>query len=86
ALLNDGSFQALASDANFDRVLYDGGEFGFEAEVGSEEELDFLGLPGLLEPDQVRDLLKHRQATQQRRTKKTGLPASAAPAPTPLAD
>jgi hypothetical protein len=66
----DGSFQALGSDAAFDRVLYDGGEFGFEAEVGSEEELDFLGLPGLLEPDQVRDLLLHRQAKQQKRGKK----------------
>ena len=83
ALLAEGSFQALASDANFDRVLYDGGEFGFEAEVGSEEELDFLGLPGLLEPDQVRDLLKHRQATQQRRAKKTGLPKTAAPPAVP---
>ena len=43
----------------FDRVLFDGGEFGHEGEVhvGSEEEMDFLGIPGLLEPDQVRDLL-----------------------------
>lgn len=70
----DGAFQALSSDANFDRVLYDGGEFGFEAEVGSEEELDFLGLPGLLEPDQVRDLLKHRQARQQGRGRKAAPP------------
>src|SRR3712207_4741962 len=33
-------FQALGSEARFDRVLYDGGEFGHEAEahVGSEEE------------------------------------------------
>jgi hypothetical protein len=71
SLALEGSFQALSSDANFDRVLYDGGEFGFEAEVGSEEELDFLGLPGLLEPDQVRDLLKHRQAKQSRGRKAT---------------
>ena len=85
ALTSDGAFQALASDANFDRVLYDGGEFGFEAEVGSDEELDFLGLPGLLEPDQVRDLLQHRQATQQRRSKRSGPPAQAA-APAPPAD
>jgi len=38
--------------------------------VGSEEEMDFLGIPGLLEPDQVRDLLHSRQdarARQQRR-------------------
>ncbi|HEY0375304.1 MAG TPA: DEAD/DEAH box helicase [Amnibacterium sp.] len=75
----DGAFEALGSDAKFDRVLYDGGEFGFEAEVGSEEELDFLGLPGLLEPDQVRDLLRHRQAKQQRRGKGRPAPPTAPP-------
>ncbi|MGH8966905.1 MAG: ATP-dependent helicase, partial [Actinomycetes bacterium] len=68
-----GPWEALGSQATFDRVLYDGGEFGHEGEVsvGSEEEMDFLGIPGLLEPDQVRDLLHHRQserARQQRRT------------------
>jgi len=69
-------FQALGSQAVFDRVLYDGGEFGHsgEVQVGSEEEMDFLGIPGLLEADQVRDLLHHRQserARQQRRTSST---------------
>ena len=55
---------AFGSEARFDRVLYDGGEFGHAGEVavGSEEEMDFLGIPGLLEPDQVRNLLKHRQS------------------------
>jgi superfamily II DNA or RNA helicase len=71
-----GPWQALDSQATFDRVLYDGGEFGHsgEVQVGSEEEMDFLGIPGLLEPDQVRDLLHHRQserARQQRRTSST---------------
>jgi superfamily II DNA or RNA helicase len=57
-------FQALGSDAVFDRVLYDGAAFGHagEVHVGSEEEMDFLGIPGLLDPDQVRDLLRHRQS------------------------
>lgn len=57
-------FQALGSEARFDRVLYDGGEFGHEGEVavGSEEEMDFLGIPGLLDHDQVRDLLRNRQS------------------------
>lgn len=59
-----GAFQALEAQATFDRVLFDGGEFGTGAEVGSEEELDFLGLPGLLEPDQVATLLRQRQADQ----------------------
>ena len=69
-------FEALGSEARFDRVLYDGAEFGHagEVHVGSEEEMDFLGIPGLLEPDQVRDLLHSRQserARQQRRTSST---------------
>jgi len=61
-------FTAIASDANFDRVLYDGGEFGFAADVDTLEELDFIGIPGLLEPDQVRELLMQRQARQSRRS------------------
>ncbi|HET8561164.1 MAG TPA: DEAD/DEAH box helicase [Marmoricola sp.] len=75
-----GSFEAMGSEARFDRVLYDGGEFGHEGEVhvGSEEEMDFLGIPGLLEADQVRDLLRHRQserARQQKRTRASSTPA-----------
>lgn len=58
-------FEALGSDATFDRVLYDGGEFGSEAQVGSDEEADYLGIPGLLDPDQVAALLRRRQADQQ---------------------
>jgi hypothetical protein len=56
---------------SFDRVLYDGGEFGHSGEVhvGSEEEMDFLGIPGLLEPDQVRELLHSRQSERARRQK-----------------
>jgi hypothetical protein len=45
-------------------VLYDGGEFGTATAAGSAEEEDFLGLPGLLEPDQVRTLLTKRQQSQ----------------------
>jgi hypothetical protein len=58
------SFEALESDAVFDRVLYDGAEFGMQAHPGSEEEQDYLGIPGLLEPDQVQILLQRRQARQ----------------------
>lgn len=60
------SFQALGSTAHFDRVLYQGHEFGSQAEVGSEEELEFLGLPGILEPAEVAELLKQRHQKQQR--------------------
>lgn len=59
-----GDFKALGSDASFDRLLYDGSEFGHEGVVaaGSDEELDFLGIPGLLEPGQVAELLKHARS------------------------
>lgn len=57
-------FEALESDAVFDRVLYDGAEFGMQAHPGSEEEQDYLGIPGLLEPDQVQLLLQKRQTRQ----------------------
>jgi superfamily II DNA or RNA helicase len=65
-------FKAIESQANFDRVLYEGAEFGFAAEVGTLEELDFIGIPGLLEPDQVRELLTQRQARQSRRSRARG--------------
>jgi hypothetical protein len=62
-------FEALGSQARFDRVLYDGGEFGHagEVQVGSEEEMDFLGIPGLLDADQVSDLLRSRQSERARK-------------------
>jgi hypothetical protein len=46
-------------------VLFDSGEFGTGAAVGSDEEADYLGIPGLLEPDQLTALLQRRQAEQQ---------------------
>jgi superfamily II DNA or RNA helicase len=58
------SFEALESEAVFDRVMYNGAEFGMQAHPGSEEEQDYLGIPGLLEPDQVQLLLQKRQARQ----------------------
>jgi superfamily II DNA or RNA helicase len=62
--LDEPAFQALNASARFDRVLYDGGEFGTATASGSPEEEDFLGLPGLLDPDQVRALLRKRQEAQ----------------------
>ncbi|MEJ2579075.1 MAG: hypothetical protein P8Z68_08255 [Kineosporiaceae bacterium] len=80
------SFEALDSQATFDRVLFDAQEFGTEAAVGSEEEQDFLGIPGLLEPDQVATLLRQRQADQiaarGKGRKGRGAAAGAAPAGT----
>ncbi len=66
ALMQEFSYQALGSVAHFDRVLYDGKEFGQLAVPGTPEEEEFLGLPGLLEPDHVHELLMQRQAKQAR--------------------
>jgi superfamily II DNA or RNA helicase len=69
--LEQQPFEAIGSRATFDRVLYDGGEYGHagEVHVGSEEEMDFLGIPGLLDAEQVRDLLHQRQADRARQQK-----------------
>jgi superfamily II DNA or RNA helicase len=74
-------FEALEAEATFDRVLFDGGEFGTQAAVGSDEEADYLGLPGLLEPDQVATLLQARQsAHRETRSRKSAASAASAAA------
>lgn len=62
--LDGAAFEALDAQATFDRVLFDKQEFGTEAAIGSDEEQDYLGIPGLLEPEQVTTLLRQRQARQ----------------------
>jgi superfamily II DNA/RNA helicase len=58
-------YRALGSEASFDRVVYEGGEYGGYAGV-DDDELDFLGIPGLLEPDQVADLLRASRTKRPR--------------------
>ena len=67
-LMDEFEWKAIESDANFDKALFADGEFGFAAEVGSDEEMEFIGLPGILEPDQVRELLQQRQMRQSRKS------------------
>jgi hypothetical protein len=74
----DARFEALESDAHFDHVLFDARQFGLHAAVGSEEEQDYLGLPGLLELDQVATILQERQTKQSARTPKRAVPAVSA--------
>jgi len=71
--------EVLHASAHFDRVLYDGGEFGTATAPGSPEEEDYLGLPGLLEPDQVAHLLRRRQADQLRTRSRGGAATSGLP-------
>ncbi|WP_354496418.1 DEAD/DEAH box helicase [Mycetocola sp. 2940] len=87
ALGDDVKYEAMSSSATFDRVVYDGDEFGQWAEPGTEEELDFIGLPGLLEPEQVHELLTQRQARQAKRSSTKAQQAPAEPStdvPPPL--
>ncbi|MGL5857099.1 MAG: DEAD/DEAH box helicase [Angustibacter sp.] len=79
---DDGQdFEALEADAEFDRVLFDGGEFGTAAMPGSAEEQDYLGLPGLLDADQMTALLHRRQADQQRQQNRLRTTRSATAGP-----
>jgi superfamily II DNA or RNA helicase len=51
---DEKAFTALHANAELDQLIYDGTSF-------TADEEDFIGLPGLLEPDQVRTLLSARQ-------------------------
>jgi superfamily II DNA or RNA helicase len=57
-------FEALSATAELDQVIYDGASFGTGARTGTPEEEEYLGLPGLLTPDQVAVLLSQRQSKQ----------------------
>ncbi|AUS77804.1 hypothetical protein C1701_04890 [Actinoalloteichus sp. AHMU CJ021] len=61
---DERAFTALEASAELDQLIYDGSSFGTAAFAGNGEEQDYLGLPGLLEPDQVRALLRQRQDQQ----------------------
>lgn len=60
----DNGFEMLGADAELDQVIFDGSSFGTATPAGSEEEADYLGIPGLLDADQMRDLLRRRQEEQ----------------------
>jgi superfamily II DNA or RNA helicase len=57
-------FEALSATAELDQVIFDGASFGTPVQAGTPEEEEYLGLPGLLTPEQVSTLLSKRQADQ----------------------
>ncbi len=63
----DNGFTSLGADAELDQVIFDGSSFGTAAPAGSEEEADYLGIPGLLDAEQMRALLHQRQDEQLQR-------------------
>ncbi|OBF17982.1 DEAD/DEAH box helicase [Mycobacterium sp. ACS4331] len=71
----ENGFESLGADAELDQVIFDGASFGTATPAGSEEEADYLGIPGLLDAGQMRDLLSRRQEEQlQKRTASGDLP------------
>ncbi|MBS1695307.1 MAG: DEAD/DEAH box helicase [Actinobacteria bacterium] len=73
----DKGFISLGADAELDQVIFDGSSFGTATPAGSDEEADYLGIPGLLDASQMRDLLRQRQDEQlQKRTAAGGVPAT----------
>jgi superfamily II DNA/RNA helicase len=58
------TFEALSATAELDQVIFDGASFGVPVQTGTPEEEEYLGIPGLLSPDQVALLLHQRQSEQ----------------------
>ncbi len=75
---DEKSFTALEAHAELDQLIYEGTSF-------SADEEDYLGLPGLLEPDQVRTLLSQRQKDWLTRSQRRSA-AAAPPVVAPLAE
>jgi hypothetical protein len=79
----DKRFEALSATAELDQVIFDGASFGTGARTGTPEEEEYLGLPGLLSPDQVAVLLGRRQSEQlaaQKRQAREQVPGQRQPA------
>ncbi|MHA6628652.1 DEAD/DEAH box helicase [Pseudonocardia sichuanensis] len=73
---DEKSFTALGAQAELDQLIYEGTSF-------SADEEDYLGLPGLLEPEQVRTLLNQRQKEWLTRSQQRRQETPAAPPPPP---
>lgn len=56
-------YESVGAEAELESLIYDGSTYGTTV-AGSEEEQAYLGLPGLLDADQMRTLLRQRQAEQ----------------------
>jgi superfamily II DNA or RNA helicase len=82
------TFEALSATAELDQVIFDGVAFGTPVGSGTPEEEEYLGLPGLLTPDQVSTLLAKRQTDQlaaQRRARTAAGAVDVADVPAPRA-
>ncbi|TCW21283.1 DEAD/DEAH box helicase [Dietzia cinnamea] len=63
----DRGYISLGADAELDQIVYEGSSYGTATFAGSEEEADYIGLPGLLGADDVKALLRQREKEQIKR-------------------
>jgi superfamily II DNA/RNA helicase len=69
----ENTFESLGADAELDQVIFDGSSFGTATPAGSDEEADYLGIPGLLDAGQMRELLRRQQEEQYDRRTRSGV-------------
>jgi len=79
----DKGFTSLGADAELDQVIFDGSSFGTATPAGSDEEADYLGIPGLLDAEQMRALLHRRQDEQLQKRAQRQRVAGQAGSPAP---
>ncbi|MCT1683661.1 DEAD/DEAH box helicase [Corynebacterium appendicis] len=58
------AYESIGASAELDSLIFDGSTYGTPTMAGTDEEQDFLGLPGLLDAEQVKTLLRKRQSEQ----------------------
>jgi superfamily II DNA/RNA helicase len=68
----EDALMSLGADAELDQVIFDGSSFGTATPAGSDEEADYLGLPGLLDANQMRELLLRHEVEQLDRRSRHG--------------
>jgi superfamily II DNA or RNA helicase len=78
------AFTAIGASAELDQVIFDGSSFGTAALAASEDEQEYLGLPGLLAPDQMRALLRQRQERQLAKSQNAVIEPPPEPAARPV--
>ncbi|MGQ9351656.1 DEAD/DEAH box helicase [Mycolicibacterium gilvum] len=71
----ENKVEYLGADAELDQVIFDGSSFGTATPAGSDEEADYLGIPGLLDAASMRDLLRRRQDEQMQKRTESGVTA-----------
>jgi superfamily II DNA/RNA helicase len=78
-----GGYETLGAEAELESLIFDGSTYGTATMSGSAEEQEYLGLPGLLDAEQMRTLLRARQSSQlDNREREARQADSAAQAPT----